>query len=226
LNGQINKNQKSKKEIYYEIILSRIIKCEYKSYDIITEKGLVDEFNVSKSPIREALLELKNNGFLTSIPRFGYQICSFTEKDIEELTKFRMLVEYTSVDFFWQDISEIEALKLKEFVDKNYQDGCKTKTALEYWQLNTQFHLLLISLFRNSYTKKRLAEAMKILGIAYAQAYWTNYHTENIVSDCNCHFEIVNAILYGDKQRALKYLLEDINNFKTLEEQETKGLNV
>ena len=48
------------KDTYYDIILQRVIRDEYKSGDIITEKSLVDEFNVSKSPIREALISLCN----------------------------------------------------------------------------------------------------------------------------------------------------------------------
>lgn len=219
---QFKNTNKSKKEIFYEIILSRIIKCEYNSFDIITEKGLVDEFGVSKSPIREALIELKNKGFLTSIPRYGYQITSFTEKNIEELTEFRILVEYTSVRLFFNRINKQKVYKLQNFVNEYYNDGCKTKSALEYWELNTKFHLYLIDLFNNTFAKERLEEAMKVLGVAYAQAYWENYHTENIVSDCNCHIEIVKALLNDEIDRTLDLLLEDITNFKKLENQETK----
>ena len=82
---------------------------------------------------------------------------------------------------------------------------------------------MLISLFKNSYVKEKLQNAMKILGVAYAQSYWINYHTKNIVSDCNCHYAIVKAILDNDKNTALKYLLEDITNFGKLEEQELDG---
>ena len=59
------------KDVYYDIILQRIIRDEYKSGDIITEKSLVDEFDVSKSPIREALISLCNEKLLKSIPHFG-----------------------------------------------------------------------------------------------------------------------------------------------------------
>jgi DNA-binding GntR family transcriptional regulator len=223
MNRNTQKNEKTKKETFYEIILNRIIKCEYNSNDIITEKSLVNEFKISKSPIREALLELRNEGYLTSIPRYGYQICSFNTKEIEELTEFRICLEYTSIDMNWNKINKDEVLKIKEFVNEAYKEIDKKKSTLEYWQLNTHFHLMLISLFKNSYNKEKLKNAMKILGVAYAQSYWKNYHTENIVSDCNCHFTVVNAILNDDKKTALSYLLEDITNFEKLEDQETKG---
>lgn len=221
MNRNTQKNEKTKKAAFYEIILNRIIRCEYNSNDIITEKALVNEFKISKSPIREALLELRNEGYLTSIPRYGYQICSFSTKEIEELTEFRIFLEYTSIDMYWNRIKKNEVLEIKEFFNEAYKEKEKKKSTLEYWQLNTHFHLMLISLFRNSYAKEKLMNAMKILGVAYAQSYWKNYHTANIVSDCNCHFAIVNAIINDDKKTALNYLLEDITNFGKLENQET-----
>lgn len=225
MNIKSKKDTKSKKEVFYEIILNRIIKCEYNSNDIITEKGLVDEFGVSKSPIREALLELSKEAYLKSIPRFGYQISSFKEKDISEITEFRILLEYTSIDLFWDRINEDKAIKIKNFFDESYKETDKIKTALEYWELNTQFHLLLVSLFDNYYVKEKLENAMKVLGVAYAQSYWKNYHTEAIVSDCNCHYAIVQAMLKNDKKTVLKYLLEDITNFGKLEDQDKLGEN-
>lgn len=220
MDRKIKKIQTSKKETFYKIILNRIIKCEYNSNDIITEKSLVDEFEVSKSPIREALLELRKDGYLTSIPRYGYQISSFKATDIEEITEFRIFLEYTSLDRYWNRINKDKVLEIKEFFDKAYTSNDMKKSTLEHWELNTHFHLMLISLFKNSYSKEKLKNAMKILGVAYAQSYWKNYHTKNIISDCNCHYAIINSILEDDKKTALKYLLEDITNYGKLEEQE------
>ncbi|MGD1816260.1 MAG: GntR family transcriptional regulator [Pleomorphochaeta sp.] len=210
---------KSKKDIYYELILNRIIKCEYVSNDIITEKGLVDEFGVSKSPIREALLELCNEGYLKSIPRFGYQILNFDEKTIQEITEYRVCLEYSSMDRFWdrKDLKKFQ--EIEKFMSDNYDDTGKRKASLDYWKLNTEFHVMLISLFNNSYATDRLRDAMRFLGVAYAQSYWINYHTETITTECFCHKDMVEAIKNNDKEKALRILYEDINNFNKLEKQ-------
>ena len=78
------------KDTYYDIILQRVIRDEYKSGDIITEKSLVDEFNVSKSPIREALISLCNERLLKSIPRFGYEVMSISEQTVSEMLDYRV----------------------------------------------------------------------------------------------------------------------------------------
>ena len=43
--------------------------------------------------MREALIELCNEGILRSIPRLGYQIIPVTQKDIANSTELRLLIE-------------------------------------------------------------------------------------------------------------------------------------
>ena len=56
----------------YEAVLSDIIQGIYKQNEIITEKQLIAKYGVSKSPIRDALIELCKEGVLISHPRYGY----------------------------------------------------------------------------------------------------------------------------------------------------------
>ena len=55
----------------YERVYSSIINGEITGNDILTESGLVSQFSVSKSPVREALILLCEEGVLKSIPRMG-----------------------------------------------------------------------------------------------------------------------------------------------------------
>lgn len=217
MNLKVKNIPKSKKDTFYGIILDRIIKCEYNSKDIITEKGLVEEFGVSKSPIREALLELSNEGYLKSIPRFGYQISTFNKDIIEEITEFRICLEYSTLDRLWDRKNIDDILDLEEYIKKNYKPSYKKKDVLNYWQFNTEFHVRLISLFNNNYSTERLKRAMKYLGVAYSQSYWRYYHENDIVSDCNCHMAIIEALKKNDKPAALENLYTDINNFAVLD---------
>ena len=55
-----------------EAVIQDIIDGRYSPNDIITEKELIERFNVSKSPVRDALIELCANEVLKNIPRYGY----------------------------------------------------------------------------------------------------------------------------------------------------------
>lgn len=210
----------TKKKYFYDTILSRIILCNYNSGDIITEKSLVDEFSTSKSPIREALIELCNEGFLKSIPRFGYEVVSFSKENIFQLTEYRTILECGSLDAHWDKITDENIQTLKNILETNYAERDK-KAAMEHWENNAQFHLTLISFFGNDFIYKQLKSAMQYLGVAYAQAYWINLHMENIVSECECHKRFIHLLDTNNKKEALECLHQDIENFSKIENQNT-----
>ena len=207
-----------KKKHFYDVILSRIIQCNYNSGDIITEKSLVDEFEVSKSPIREALIELCNEGFLKSIPRFGYEVVSFSKDNIVQLTEYRTIVECGYLETHWDSITVQNINKLKEILQTYYDEPHK-QAALEHWEHNTEFHLTLISFFSNEFVYKQLKSAMQYLGVAYAQAYWINLHREDIITECECHKRFIRLLEANKKIEAVECLHQDIGNFSTIEEQ-------
>ena len=71
------KTTQSLKFKIYDQIIDGIVSGEYKGGQILNEQELVKRYNVSKSPVREALTILSSEGILTSIPRYGYQVISF-----------------------------------------------------------------------------------------------------------------------------------------------------
>lgn len=73
--------------------MSDIIQGIYKQNEIITEKQLIAKYGVSKSPIRDALIELCKEGVLISHPRYGYEVVRINEKEILDVVDFRILVE-------------------------------------------------------------------------------------------------------------------------------------
>ena len=77
------------KERVYRGIYEAVTNGEYKSNDILTENQMIEKFGVSKSPVREALVELCKDGILTNIPRMGYQVRAVTLKEIIDILEFR-----------------------------------------------------------------------------------------------------------------------------------------
>lgn len=56
--------------------------------DILTESRLIEQYNVSKSPVREALIELCKDGILKNIPRMGYQVMPVTLKEVIDILSY------------------------------------------------------------------------------------------------------------------------------------------
>lgn len=77
----------------YSVLKDRIIRWEYPPSFRITEEGLCEEFGVSRSPIREALQMLMENGLVEKEPRRGYTVKQPDLKQIEELYEVRLALE-------------------------------------------------------------------------------------------------------------------------------------
>ena len=77
----------------YDSILKDIIEGNYKQNEIINEKQLIEKYGVSKSPIRDALIELCSEGVLISHPRYGYEVVRINEKEIRDIVNFRIMIE-------------------------------------------------------------------------------------------------------------------------------------
>lgn len=89
----MQKVRNSLKNIVYQETLDGIIRGEYKANQVINEQELVEKFGFSKSPVREALVSLCNEGVLRNIPRYGYEVVRLTRQDVDEMLAFRYILE-------------------------------------------------------------------------------------------------------------------------------------
>ena len=94
---RINKNN----EIYYTL-RDDIIHGKYPGGTFLVESDLCEQFSVSRTPIREALIRLENDQFIRLIPNRGAYVPHITINDIVELYQLRKvndgLAAYLSVE--------------------------------------------------------------------------------------------------------------------------------
>ena len=87
------KNGISLKDQVYQKIIEMICNGQLPPDTIFTESQMIELFKVSKSPVREALIQLCHEEVLKSIPRCGYQVVSVSIKSIRDLTVLRLYLD-------------------------------------------------------------------------------------------------------------------------------------
>lgn len=204
------KQQESLKDIVYHAVLNGILSGEYKPNQIINEQELVHKFGYSKTPIREALVALCNEGILRSFPRFGYQIISLSKEDISDILSYRLVLES---GYLRKSLPKIDSAGLSAL--QQIDDVChkSTDSFWEHWDANTIFHMKLLSFSENNYACAELARSMNILKRAYAQFYWDTWNQTIAITDIAHHQKILHAIDAKDTEAALRYLADDLNDF-------------
>ena len=102
--------------------------------DILTENQMIEKFGVSKSPVREALVELCKDGVLINIPRMGYQVRAVTLKEIMDILEFRVDVEVGGLRKSFPVLTRENINMLRMIAEKHNAD--EDRIVSNNWQRN------------------------------------------------------------------------------------------
>lgn len=201
------------KSMVYMSILDGIVKDEFKPGQILNEKSLIERFNVSKSPVREALITLCNENVLKNIPRYGYEVVKITQKDVAELLQFRSILEIGCLKILMSKPIDEKKIKSLEDINKLCSESQNSEDMWEHWEYNSKFHLKLISFVGNEFAYNELKKSLDILKRAYAQFYYDKWSEEKLFSDVRYHEKLIDAIKNNDLDLAVTYLNDDLHDF-------------
>jgi DNA-binding GntR family transcriptional regulator len=186
----------------YDALFSDIINGVYSAEYVLTEKFLMEKYNVSRAPIREALTHLTGTHILSSIPRQGYRILQPSGQQLLEIVKFRSALECSFLESYcmYIDDSWIKELRATCIDYAN----CLDNDFMVHWHYNCQFHLKLFSIYGNQYSYKLLADALNIQTIFFVQ----KKHSATM----DLHLALVDYLEKGDIATAVTILKADIEN--------------
>ena len=73
------------KDHVYDYISSRIDAGELSAGDRVSEQAICDAMGVSRTPVREALIQLASDGYLDNLPRRGFRVRGFDQQNAVEV---------------------------------------------------------------------------------------------------------------------------------------------
>ena len=128
----------------YEEIRADILTCVLAPGSRVFENDLANRYNVSKSPIRDALLRLQEQGLIKVLPRKGYLVCPISIADAYNLYEMRLLLEKASIRRACDEASDQGLASLDKFRAVDNRD-------LANWVLyNRNFHRQISELSGNN----------------------------------------------------------------------------
>jgi DNA-binding GntR family transcriptional regulator len=145
------------KETIYDEILNRIIYLEYKPGDIIEEKKIAKEFNVSRTPVREALLFLSGKGLVQMIPRMGTYVSQIDIKKVKNAYQVKKKLESYAAELASEYASDEDIGELFE-ITKEMSTYNGSPDYEKYIQKDYEFFKKLRSLTRNELLEETLEE--------------------------------------------------------------------
>ena len=138
------------RERVYEILKRAIIFQEIPPGQKIDEESVAKQLGVSRTPIRESLCRLENEGIVKIIPRRGAFVVKHSKERIIEILLVREVLEGFAARLAVGHIDErtIEEMKslFKDFSEANIRDRSR-----DYTQADLKFHTLVVKKSKNSW---------------------------------------------------------------------------
>ena len=188
-----------KDNLYYDIyntLRDDILSGKITPSEKITEIGLAKKLNVSRTPIRLAITELREEGLIK-----GNYVYIPNETDFRDIFQVRGLLEGFAAEYCATYITEESLLKLEECVKNGFSDDEHIRLESNYL-----FHQILVE---ETHNKKliQIIDQMQSL-IRLFRITVTLQKRPRLVSE---HEEIYQAIKEGNGSRAKKLIQEHID---------------
>lgn len=173
-----------------------ILSGKYKPGDSITELSVSKELGVSRTPVREALHRLHEEGLVKLTPNKGATVIGISKNDLRDIYMIRMRLEGLAASYAAVRMTDEEKQELKENVElaKFYMNRGNPEKLKE---LDTDFHE---GIYRGSGSRiisKMLTELHNNTRLYRKLSLSVPGRTEKSVEE---HEEILNAILNSDSK--------------------------
>jgi DNA-binding GntR family transcriptional regulator len=188
---------RSQKDRLYRRLRQDILTLALRPGQIVVEAEIARRFRVSRSPVREALTMLQQDGLVEAIARRGYLVPSVTMSDVRDLFELRVALEGAAAELAAVRMTPAELERMDALTRppqtllravKDHPDRKTMQTLLDY---NRQFHLTIARASRNPrlafLIERVLDDMMRMIASGYI---------------ADEHGEIVAAFRRGDGQQA------------------------
>ena len=163
-------------------------------------EALAERLRSSRTPVREALLLLAQEGLVQIEPRRGATVRAFDAADLSELYEVRALIEPHAAGLAARRIAGEELARLLHIHDRSTAyDDARDDSINEQLRLNDEFHRLILEAARSP----RLTSAMSaVSGIprSFRASFWRD--DAQRAQSLGCHRELVSAIRQGRPELA------------------------
>lgn len=145
----------------YDILRTAIISGRYKPGSRLNESQLAREFNISRIPIREALMQLQEHGLVMNHERRGMFVTELSEEDVQRINSVRVVLEAEAIKLARLHMTRKIAKHLTDIVDRmeSLDDGSEMDSAA----LDLEFHRTIWDAAGNPYLSKTLDSLSTVL---------------------------------------------------------------
>ncbi|MEO8517774.1 MAG: GntR family transcriptional regulator [Dermatophilaceae bacterium] len=131
-----------------ESLSAAIISGELAPGTLVSVPTLASQFAVSATPVREAMLDLEQRGFVASVRNKGFRVTEVSEQDLREIVELRQLIEAPAMRAV-ADSFPAESLPRWRALAQQIVVHAETANLAAFIEGDRDFHLGLLELHGN-----------------------------------------------------------------------------
>jgi DNA-binding GntR family transcriptional regulator len=152
----LNQSEQLRRQVYL-LIRDRMMQGIWKPGSAINTREISKELGISLTPLRDALIRLETEGFVTILPQRGVIINSLTIEEAQHIYEVIGALESRLILSVFHKIGATEIAELKRFNEKMLQlTTFHTGFSSEFDDCNIEFHEVLMKLCENKIMLKQI----------------------------------------------------------------------
>ena len=188
-----------------------ILTGEIKQGEKLTEQRICERYKVSRTPVREALRQLEQEGLIENIPNRGAFVLGLTDQDILDLFDLRTAYEVQAAVWAVERMTKKEMEAFEETFE--FMEFYTMKEDIEKMlKINMNFHK---SLYKGTHNRMLIQTLSTYqLYTKYTDRYEEKDPREYLKTVLEEHRNIFNAVKERDAQKAANAMEVHMNNSK------------
>ena len=201
------KQPESLAKMAYEAIRKSILSGQWKIGELYNEKAIAADLGISRTPVREALLELASQDLIIFLPRRGLMVNRFTRRDVDEIFELRKAIELAAVEKVTVaappfDLFEIEDALLSQ------RKAVKQKDYLAFMEADRLFHTRFSELTNNRRIISILENIRDMIHVMGAKALALEGRALEVIEEHQTIFDAVKKGRFEEARKAMAYHLD------------------
>ncbi|MFT5110762.1 MAG: DNA-binding GntR family transcriptional regulator [Parasphingorhabdus sp.] len=191
----------------YQQVLNAIAAGNIDPHKRIVQEWLADQLQVSRTPVREALIRLENEGVLARVGRSGYQIRSIDDEEVQQIYEAREAIECHAVAYLTRAGDQRVVARLRKVIQS--LDETSKQNTKDYFDANQRVHRAFVVETNNPFLLE-MFDALWNRSISfYLFSEMVNVDLPESLDD---HLLLCDAIENGDDSEAARTMREHISH--------------
>ncbi|MGF1617596.1 MAG: GntR family transcriptional regulator [Acidimicrobiia bacterium] len=201
--------RRSMRDTVYLEVKERIVRGRYRPGQHLVESAIADDLETSKTPVREALGKLEQEGLVEAFPYRGYFVRAFDQTDLKEIYELRGLYEGACARSCAESADHQAIAERLSGYNKLAEEAFNSDQLLSVHENFAHFDEVIFGHTENQRLREQIASIADLVLLGGAI---TNRIPGRVEESLRQHEQIINAISDGDGDAAEKVMRQHVRS--------------